>query len=277
MNIILRSIYILSLSLALFIVGCGEDKIPDPPLIRSQTVIDTYNVLEKNEHSVALKKIVRLRKIDPSNVFLANLEVLERNNSVIDEAQLKIDDGDLVSALAIVSAGIRKHGKHKDLIRAQKKLKVVTKIHEILDVFKEPRDSEQLSAAATQLKKIGETYKPASIFISLCDRKLVEAKLMDKWEMNRAVSSLCSHINDLHVGNDSDVELLYAVLEIEDPTNPMLINYLEYLNGAEVDLIIYPEENIFADTEGDTPDEKKEEKKDKEKEKNGSWWNKFSF
>ena len=78
MNFILRSINILTLSSLFLITGCGGDKTPTPPLNRSKTVIDTFNVLEKKEHSVALNKIQRLRQIDPSNVFMANLEVLER-------------------------------------------------------------------------------------------------------------------------------------------------------------------------------------------------------
>ena len=278
---------ILSLT-SLFLGGCGGDTVPDPPESKQQIVLDTFTALEQRNHAVAMKKIARLRELEPTNVFLANLEVLERNNSIIKAAQAKIDENDLKGALEIVSTGIRKFGRHDDLMNVQKKLKIITRIEELLKVFRAPLDSDQLKAAATQLKKIGEVYKPASMFIQLSKQKLAEAEVMYNWEIQRAVIDLVSQIDDLQREDDSDVPLLYAILENVDPTNPVLLNYLEYLNGDEyVDLTIYPEENIFATSdEGDEDEEsdesspsdqqKKEENPQKD-EKKGGWWNKFSF
>ena len=285
---------VLVLSL-LFLFGCGEKTAPDPPEIKSQTVLETYRALENGDHDIALKKISRLRELEPGNVFLANLEVLERNNSIIKAAQIKINEDDIKGALGVVSEGIQKYGRHDDLMNVQKKLKIITKIEEILKVFKAPRDSEKLSGAAMQLKKISEIYKPAAIFLPLSHQKIAEAAVMHDWEMHRAVIDLVSQINDLQVEEDRDVDLLYAILENVDPTNSVLINYLEYINGNEdVDLIVYPEENIFethdetekgSDSTENTslPDDKKmdeDKQKDEDKqteEKKGGWWNKFSF
>ena len=259
-------------------------------MIRANIVLETFNALENREHKAALKKIARLREIDPNNVFLANLEILERNNSVLSEAQRKIDEDDIKGALDIVSEGIRKYGKQNDLVNAEKKLKVVVKIRELLEVFKAPHDADQLHIAASQLKQIGDTYKPASIFLSIADTQLKYAEKMHKWEMKRAVDGLCSDINTMQQENDPDVALLYAVLEIADPANPVLLDYLDYLKGNEdVDLIIYPEEDIFADEDEDvlSPTENGEENGEQnqsgksgagtEEEKKSGWWNKFTL
>jgi len=284
---------VLSLSVIL-IAGCGQEAIPDPPLIKSKTVLDTFTALEQCEHEVAIKKISRLRELDPNNVFLANLEVLEKNNSVIKAAQEKIDDNDLKGALATVSDGIMKYGRHDNLMNVQKKLKIITKIEDILEIFRSPRDSDQLLGAAKQLKKIGDVYKPSAIFLPLAKEKISEAKVMHNWEIKRAVIDLVSQMNDMQEANDSDLPLLYAILENEDPTNPVLISYLEYLNGNEdVELTIYPEENIFETDQDDgnnddtmsdtgkgiksTPDTEKKDENIKNEEKKGGWWNKFSF
>jgi hypothetical protein len=293
----------MALSLSIVILaGCSGETVPDPPLIKSKTVLDTFKALEERKHEIAIKKISRLRELDPSNVFLANLEVLERNNSVIKAAQAKIDENDLKGALATVSDGIMKYGRHDNLMNVQKKLKVITKIEDLLEIFKAPRDADQLSGAANQLKKIGEVYKPSAIFLPLANEKIAEARIMSKWEKKRAIIDLVSQINDMQKENDSDVPLLYAILENEDPVNPALINYLAYLNGDEdIDLTIYPEENIFdtsdedeADSMNDssldndqnadgkvvnkpTPGSQKKEEEVKKEEKKGGWWNKFSF
>ena len=275
--------------ISLLLGGCGGDIVPDPPESKQQIVLDTFTALEQRNHVVAMKKISRLRELEPTNVFLANLEVLERNNSIIKTTQAKIDENDLKGALEVVSTGIRKFGRHDDLMDVQKKLKIITRIEELLIIFRAPRDSGQLNAAATQLKKIGEVYKPASIFLQLSKQKIAEAEVMHDWEIHRAVLDLVSQIDDLQREEDSDVSLLYAVLENVDPTNPVLLNYLEYLNGDEyVDLTIYPEENIFATSDEDdaenegsddssSSDQQKTDENLKKDEKKAGWWNKFSF
>lgn len=273
---------------ALLFAGCGGETAPAPPTIKQQLVLDTFTALERRDHIMAIKKIARLRELDPTNVFLANLEVLERNNSIIKKAQSKIDENDLKGALEVVSVGIRKYGHHDDLINVQKKLKIITRIEDLLNIFANPRDATQLNGAATQLKKIAEVYKPASIFIPLADKKLAEAAVMNEWENRRAVIDLISEIDDLQKAGDSDASLLYAILENVDPTNPVLLNYLEYLNDNDsVDLTIYPEENIFAtsDDSDDSVDtkessektEKSKEIQEPQEEKKSGWWNKFSF
>ena len=285
----------------LLLVGCGGESAPPPPSIKQQIVLDTFTALEQRDHLMAIKKIARLRELDPTNVFLANLEVLERNNSIIKKAQAKIDENNLKDALEIVSVGIRKYGRHDDLMNVQKKLKIITRIEDLLKVFADPRDSMQLTGAATQLTKIAEVYKPASIFLPLAKQKLAEAAVMNEWENRRAIIDLVSEIDDLQKAGDSDAPLLYAILENVDPTNPALLNYLEYLNGDEsVNLTIYPEENIFetsydesetqeappAPLETKTENNESQEKQDKQEvqegtqqkeQKESGWWNKFSF
>ena len=287
---------LLSFSTLIF-AGCGRETAPPPPTLKQKIVLDTLTALEHRDHQLALKKIARLRELDPTNVFLANLEILERNNSIIKKAQEKIDDNNLNEALNVVTSGIRKYGRHDDLMNVEKKLKVITRIDELLKVFSDPRDSAQLNAAATQLIKIAEIYKPASMFLPLAKKKLAEAAVMNEWENRRAVIDLVSEIDTLQKAGDNDAALLYAILENVDPTNPALINYLEYLNDNDsVDLTIYPEENIFANDDNDEETESneieegpqppttnnennknQEEVNQEKKEKESSWWNKFSF
>ncbi len=276
--------------LTLFLGGCGGETVPDPPAVKQLIVLETFTALEQRQHIIAMNKISRLRELDPTNVFLANFEVLERNNSIINATQAKIDENDLKKALEVVSTGILKYGRHDDLMDVQKKLKIITRIEELLTIFRAPQDSDQLNSAAIQLKKIGEVYKPASIFLQLAKNKIAEAEIMHEWEINRAVIDLVSQIDDMQKSEDSDVPLLYAILENVAPTHPVLLKYLEYLNGdKDVDLTIYPEENIFATADENDEDEKevsddssptiKQEKDEEEtkEEKKGGWWNKFSF
>lgn len=279
---------------ALLINGCGKKTPPPPPRSQPELVLGILDALKQKKHDIALKKLERLRELEPTNVFLANLEILERNNAIIVQAQDEINDGNLSGALEKVNEGIRKHGRHKDLVTASKKLAIATRISEILDVFKHPRDSAGLRKAALQLKEIGTKYSPAKPFVPLAEQKLVLAKKMDVWETRRAIESFCSFLDEMLDQEDQDVPVLFAVLEVTDPYNPTLLNYLDYLKGHdELSLKTYNDEDVFStdfsedETTGEIKnsdvkekiktEEKTIENKDKKPEKKKGWWNNFTF
>jgi len=283
--------------------GCSQKKSPQAPKSRTGLVLEILKALEDHKHNIVLKKIERLRELDPTNVFLANLEILERNNVIIVQAQDQINKGDLHGALEKVKEGIQKYGRHKDLMIANQQLAVATRISELLDVFKKPRESKRLLEAALKLKEIGSRYKPAKIFLSLADDKITEAKAMNVWENKRAIDSFCSYIDTMLDKKDADVDILFAVLEVADPYNPTLLNYLDYMKGHDsLSLKTFEDDDVFSSdfsnsdaADDETSDDEKttetqNELNDKETEidnktketennveKKKGWWNKFSF
>lgn len=287
----------------LFFAGCGKKGAPPPPKVRSDLVLSLYTAMEERRYEDALRKVARLREIAPSDVFLANLETVERNNSILSRTQLLIDKGDLKAASEFVSDGIVKYGRHPELMAAKRKLDVANRIEAVLNVFKHPRDSMTLKKNALDLKKIASHYKPAEFFMPLALREIKKAGKLEVWERKCAVEGLCSQIATLLESDEADsgkVSVLYAVLEVADPDNEVVKKYREYISGKSGDsLNVYQEENIFdslkpsASEEPDTEkqdmenpeketsedddgvSEKKTEKK--EEKKSGGWWSKFSF
>ena len=295
--------YAILIVLCCFIYGCGKGSPPDPPKGRSELVLEIFDLLQKKDHEVALKKIGRLRDLNQTNVFLANLEISERNNMIICMAQEEINKGDLPKALERITDGIKKYGRHNDLMVAQQKLTIAARIEEILEMFKAPRDSKHLRSSAIQLKEIGTKYKPAAPFIPIAKNKIKLAAKMDKWETKRAIDGLCSYIDTMIDEDDPDTKLLFAVLEVSDPYHTTVLNYLDYLKGNEnLSLKTYEDdEDLFSsDFQNDGADMddpevtdrkgevKKDETKvdnkteikieeDKSEEKKKGWWNKFTF
>jgi hypothetical protein len=285
------------LAVLCFFSACGKKTPPPPPKSRSELVLEIFELLKNKDHEVVMKKISRLRELDPTNVFLANLEIVERNNMIICQAQKEINKGDLANALEKINEGIKKYGRHKDLMVAQQKLTVAARIEEILEIFKAPNNSSQLKDAAIQLKEIGNKYKPAVPFVPIAIKNIKLAEEKSKWETKRGIESFCSYIDTMIDQEDPDTKLLFAILEVVDPYNTTLLNYLDYLKGNEnLSLKTYvDEEDLFSSDyaeegtgeegtgndlimkEEDTsqPKTKIEENKTGDKEK--GWWNKFTF
>lgn len=271
--------------------GCGKKPPPDPPKSQPELILGILDALKNKQHQVALKKIERLRELEPTNVFVANLEILEKNNAIIALAQDEINDADLPGALEKVNEGIKKFGPHKNLVTASKKLAIATRISEILDVFKNPRDSAQLKRAALQLKDISTKYTPARPFLNLSEQKLKLAQKMDVWENRRALESYCSYIDEMLDKEDQDIPVLFAILEVADPYNPALLNYLDYLKGHdELSLKTYDTGDIFISDSSDGEDtgqdvekekikieDKTNKENNKKTEEKKGWWNKFTF
>ncbi len=271
------------------LLSCGRKPPPDPPRTLPEIVLEAIDALSSGDHKLALAKVERLRELAPTNVFLANLEILENNNVIIVEAQRQINMGNLQKALGIVNESIIKDGRHADLLSASSKLALAVKTDEILQVFKTPRDSTQLLGAAAQLKEIASSYPPASPFLPIVEQKTALAKKMAEWESARAVESLCSYLDQMLDKNDPDTDVLFAVLEITDPLNHTLLNYLYNLNeNQNLPLNTFDEDGIFSSETSDSgskpiddqnvpePAKKTDTSKDKNDDDKG-WWNRFSF
>ncbi|MBN1864536.1 MAG: hypothetical protein JW808_06510 [Victivallales bacterium] len=277
------------LCLLSLIVSCGKKDPPAPPRTLPKVVVETLEALQSGDHKLALVKVERLRELAPTNVFLANLETLEENNVIIVEAQKQIDKADLQGALNIVNEGIIKHGRHADLLGASNKLALAVKSDEILQVFKSPRDSAQLLAAAAQMKEIASSYPPASPFLPLVEEKTALAGKMAKWESARAIESFCSYLDQMLDKNDPDIDVLFAVLEIADPLNETLLNYLYNLKEDQnLPLKTFCDDGLFSsDLTGGGPaviekvpengKTKDSPETEKEPDKKEGWWNRFTF
>ena len=298
----LLKLYIFVASATLLISGCGKKSAPPPPKVRSDLVLGLYDAMDARRHEDGIRKIARLREIAPSDVFLANLEKCERNNSILMVAQKLIDIGDIKGACEAVEDGIIKYGRHPELMNAKKKLNVTNKIQTILEMFKNPYDSDSLESNAVMLKEIASSYKPAKMFLPIAAKEMKKAAKLRAWEKKLAIDGLCSQIATLlskdENGDSNNVGILYAVLEIADKNNDVLLKYRDYIAGkGNSSLKVYKEEDIFDSltTTSEEPkteekvevesmpqeDENKQETTTKElkekKKETGGWWKKFSF
>ena len=295
----------LIIAISLLLNGCGDSNTTSSyPRSRSDLTLELLKSLAEKNHALTLKKLIRLRELDPTNVFLANLEILERNNAIIVKSQRYIDKEELPKALASLNDGIKKNGRHKDLMKARDNLEVATQVSQILGVFKNPQQASNLKRASLQLKELAKKHLPVQIFIPLAGRKLVESKAMDKREYKRGMEAFCSYIDTMIDINDDDLALLFAILEVEDPAHPTLLKYVDHLKvDSDLSIKTYEYDDVSVSEYDDDEYEEEEEEDgdmsgnsdsvevnsstenssegnnaiDKNSKKKKGWWNKFEF
>jgi len=220
----------------LFLGGCTKNnQVPEPPTARAQLVRELFTSMEKKDHQSAIKKIERLRKLDTGNVFLANLELTEKNNAMICEIQSLLDQGKTDEAINLTNEFMLKFGRTDNFLAILNELQTVKQLYEAVGALNDSTNVTRLARNAAKIKMIASKYKPAEIFLPLANEKIALAKKMYTSEKRKAVDDLSIEITGMMSKKDPKAALLMAVLGIENPEHPVILNYLDYISAPSAD------------------------------------------
>lgn len=140
---ILFSILIL-LSAALF-CGCGK-RAPEPPRVRMTLVLDILDDIAAGKHREALAQIRRYKDLDQTNVFIAELENIERANIHIDEAENALQQQNQAGAERAIREAIRVVGPVPELTKAANDLRLLAELEMLAYRIEQPENSAELAA-----------------------------------------------------------------------------------------------------------------------------------
>ncbi|MEM4248465.1 MAG: hypothetical protein QXH80_04280 [Candidatus Nanoarchaeia archaeon] len=175
---------------------------PDPPLSKGRLVIDLYRSLLKKDHTNALKKVEKLRVIEPSNVFLAILENTEKNNILISDVQSQLNNGKIEEAEEITKKAIQKQGLNETVSSLRKELSTVRKIKIYVEkLTRNDLDSIEMAKYALGLNETVKNYAPGGFLLDFAAKKLEEARELYSWESLRAIEDLKADSSLIYDGN----------------------------------------------------------------------------
>jgi len=219
--------YILLVS-TLFISCSRRTVAKDPPKVRQTLVVDLFAALQDGDHSSAIEKIRRLREIKDSS-FLAQLEMVEIQNSAIAEIQSKINEGKLDEAIELRSKAIITIPRNEKLIQAKETINTLKQIQLLVDSITTNSDWVSVARSSGRLKSIASSYPPAKILSSAADRKLIEAKNIMLRKHKISIIDMAAEINSIHSDDQKKRAALMALLFVSDPQNP-IFKYQEQEN-----------------------------------------------
>ena len=140
---ILSAVLIL-LSAALF-CGCGK-RAPEPPRVRMTLVLDILDDIAAGKHREALAQIRRYKDLDQTNVFIAELENIERANIHIDEAENALQQQNQAGAERAIREAIRVVGPVPELTKAANDLRLLAELEMLAYRIEQPENSAELAA-----------------------------------------------------------------------------------------------------------------------------------
>ncbi|MHB9138379.1 MAG: hypothetical protein ACYC4Q_03130 [Victivallaceae bacterium] len=198
------------------IAGCGKKDIPDPPLSQNRLVSDVFKDLADNKHEQAIDKIIKLKAIDPENVFLAELEENEVNNIYMNTVQQQLDAGNVNAALKTIEQARKKHGLYRSLMQVDAELKNLRSLQEAVTRMQQAESSDRVYAEIELCRKIISEYPSAKALEPMLRRNQIEADRMARKENMRSRFSLLCDISTSRQNSLTCAKTMTAELELEN-------------------------------------------------------------
>lgn len=203
----------------------------EPPRVVTDLVQELFTALERRDYAAANPSIARLRDLQPSNVYLAELERVVSANQLVCQMQEKLDGEDPAGAAAVVAEAIRQQGRQDELLVLDAEMSRLLEFHALVATCLAPPQATALARAASRLKTMAAADPRLAAFAPIADRQLVRARDLLTWERHRAVEDLCSDLDLMLAASDPTAETLLAVLAVVDPGHPTLKAWRKSLAG----------------------------------------------
>ena len=151
------------LSAAVWTAGCAKQKAPPPPRTQPELLLEIYDAARRQQYEAALIKIQKMRALDPTNVFLAEVENVIKFNRLTAVVKAYLRMGKFDEALNAVLDYERKNGFSEATEKAKERLTLIARLDRQIQLVKAARRSSELEMRIKEmnelLKKTGKSPK----------------------------------------------------------------------------------------------------------------------
>ena len=144
------------LLLFIFLVSCSDRKVPPPPRAQPELLLEIYDLSRKREYNSALAKVQKMRALEPTNTFLAELEGTIRFNIMTAEVNKRLQNGDFDSALISIQRYETLFGSSAFTTAAKNRLFVLSEVNSLIGRAKttvKPAELEKIFVRLNALSK----------------------------------------------------------------------------------------------------------------------------
>ena len=215
--------------------GCGKKEIPPPPVTHTLLVKKLFDNIIRHQHKAAVKRIQKVRALDPSNEFLIQLEEREFCNYYIQQAQKLLDAGEITQTLAIITPAVKKYPLNRNLLAIQTELKQLKKLQQHIRLLNSAVSSREMNSQINAIALFIRNYPSSKILRPLLRKKILLAFKMKLHEQERARFDLLCDLETVRRAKNVDRNLNDALLAVLSVANAATVNKNERVKADLLD------------------------------------------
>ena len=171
---------------AVFFSGCSRKEVPPAPKTQPELLLEIYDAARKQQYNAVLLKIEKMRALDPTSVFLADLENTIRFNRLSAVVNTYLNMGKFDEALAAIQVYERKYGYSEASTKAKEQLLFITRLDHQIREIKAARHSDQLEEELGKIRRLTKNAKLSAKISNFIKKK--ESMLPELRDCERAIT-----------------------------------------------------------------------------------------
>ena len=146
--------WMICLCTVLLSAGCSKKQAPPPPRTQPELLLEIYDTARKQQYDAALLKIQKMRALDPTSVFLTELESTIRFNRLTAVVNTYLRMGKFDEALSTLQEYENKNGYSDATTKSKEQIFFIARLDRQIDLIKQARRSDELEQRLQDLKTL---------------------------------------------------------------------------------------------------------------------------
>jgi len=212
--------------------GCSRQKAPPPPKTQPELLLGIYDDARRQQYEATLLKIQKMRALNPSSIFLAELENAIRFNRLTAVVNTYLRMGNFESALNALQNYEKQHGYSEITTRTKERLFFMARLDRGIGKLKRARRSEELESEIEDLKNLTKNVELTPKIVNFIKNRESMIPELRKLERELTLRELRQEIQDrLQAGDRKMAAALTAVYAMEVPGDEN--RFLSALSGTD--------------------------------------------
>ncbi|MBQ9337740.1 MAG: hypothetical protein IJS14_10645 [Lentisphaeria bacterium] len=212
-------VWAVCLSAVIWTAGCAKQKAPPPPRTQPELLLEIYDSARRQQYEAALIKIQKMRALDPTSVFLADVENVIKFNRLTAVVNAYLRMGKFEEALNALLDYEKKYGYSEATEKAKERLFLFARLdHQIRLIKESTRRADELenriNVLKDLLKKTGKSPKIVN-FIQKKESMIPELRKQERILMLRELH--LTSIDRLLIGDRRTAYVLSAIFAMQEP------------------------------------------------------------
>ena len=212
--------------------GCSKREVPPPPKTQPELLLEVYDSARKNQHNATLLKLQKMRALDPTSVFLADLENTVRFNRLTGVVNTYLQMGHFEAALNALQDYEKRYGYSEYTSSARERLELIVQLDRQLRQIKQTNRSDQLEQKIKELRNLAKNIKLSPKIVNFVRKKesmIPELRKIEEKLTNQEL--LCETEDWFRAGDRGNGAVLAAIYAMAVPGNDEQI--LALLSGPD--------------------------------------------